>query len=190
MSDNNPGAVALLDAARHLAAADLRPVTAWHLDTQLCGLGQGAQAFAKATYRYAENLGTGIDPRVIYHITDAAECFYAASAAFQYAAKNLRTVYAAHFEAAESGVRQPRPSAFFGPKPQSGQATSRTASQSYPSREQLAAMTVKQLKDVATAYGYDGLKGTKNQLAEQLDGHFTLRRNLQSLRSSDQRTQL
>ncbi|WP_020522400.1 hypothetical protein [Catelliglobosispora koreensis] len=105
----------LMNAAKELS--EMEPATAWELDAQLVGLSRGAVAIADAIGDYAETLDTThIDQRVSAHVLTAMENLVQAGSAFANAATSFRTLYAAHLEAAEAGVRQPTAAGFFDPK--------------------------------------------------------------------------
>ncbi|WP_083929594.1 hypothetical protein [Catelliglobosispora koreensis] len=105
----------LMNAAKELS--EMEPATAWELDAQLVGLSRGAVAIADAIGDYAETLDTThIDQRVSAHVLTAMENLVQAGSAFANAATSFRTLYAAHLEAAEAGVRQPTAAGFFDPR--------------------------------------------------------------------------
>jgi hypothetical protein len=104
----------LARAAREISS--LEPVNAWEFDAQVAGLARGSVALSDSVGSYAETLdATGIDGRVSGHILTAMEHLASAGTAFAHAGTAFRTLYAAHLEAAEAGVKQPKDAGFFDP---------------------------------------------------------------------------
>lgn len=103
--------------------ADLDPADAWELDAQLAGL-------AKVTATFAEGLGTwgerlteiGLHDSVTAAAATGSDHLSQTAVAFAGARRNLRTVYAAQFAAAEAQVSQVQRRDFWGETPHSGAA--------------------------------------------------------------------
>jgi hypothetical protein len=115
--------------------ADLDPATAWELDAQLEGLTKVSAAFAEGLATWGETLAAiKLDDSVTAAAATGSDHLSQTATAFAKARKNLRTVYAAQFAAAEAQVSQVDRREFWGetPHPGPGPGTGPSAGPSSP----------------------------------------------------------
>jgi hypothetical protein len=99
--------------AAHMVG-EMDPSTAWDLDAQLAGLANAALALAENVGEYTETLAAiRVDPRVNAHVNTGVAQLAEIVKTFADARRTLRRLYAAQFEAAESGVSQVRRDGFW-----------------------------------------------------------------------------
>lgn len=95
--------------------AELDPATAWDLDAELDGLARVAVTLAEGLDAWGERLGQlGLHESVTGAATTGSEDLAEVARAFTTARRNLRTVYAAQFAAAEADVSAVDRSGFWG----------------------------------------------------------------------------
>jgi hypothetical protein len=101
--------------------ADLDPATAWELDAQLNGLAKVSAAFAEGLGAWGERLAEiGLHDSVTTAAAIGSDHLSQTTAAFTAARRNLRTVYAAQFAAAQAQVSQVDRRNFWGETPHGG----------------------------------------------------------------------
>jgi hypothetical protein len=117
MSNNNGTSetVQLIRAANGVGEMD--PESAWELDAQLMGLSRAALVLTENLGQYIETLDRiKVDPRVTAQAGVAVGQMAELVRTFAQTRNLFRTLYAAQFAAAESGVRQVTRPEFFDPR--------------------------------------------------------------------------
>lgn len=104
----------LLKAVRGIA--HMEPHTAWDVIAQLNGLSRAIAELSRAIGDYGDAVESEkVDPRVVLPINESMDVTAASAMLLARAGLVFRTLYAAHMDAAESGVKQPKRPGFFDP---------------------------------------------------------------------------